>query len=106
MRARGRSSDLPCPPMRSRTSMATTSGGGPEPFAADPRIAAALSLDELQEIETELLGKASELTRRKASLKDLAPEDRREEGRRVNEERAAVEEAIAARRAELESASR
>lgn len=73
---------------------------------ADLRIAAASSLDELQDLETELLGKASELTRAKASLKDLPPEQRRDEGRRINEARLAVEQAIAARRAELQTSVR
>jgi len=72
----------------------------------DPRIAKTSSLDELLQLEGELLGKTSELTRRKASLKDLSPEERREEGRRINEARAAIEAAIAARRAELQSAAR
>ena len=71
----------------------------------DPRIAAASSLDELRELESELLGKHAELTRRKASLKDLAPEQRRDEGRRINEERAGVEAAIEERRRELQSAA-
>src|SRR5687768_17079414 len=81
--------------MLSRTSM-----------EVDPRIAAASSLDELQELEAELLGKESDLTHRKASLKGLPPEERREEGRRINEARAALEAAIAARRSELQAAAR
>ena len=75
-------------------------------MAPDPRIAAASSLDELQELEAELLGKASQLSRAKAALKDLPPEKRREEGRRINEARLEVEAAINARRAELQAAAR
>lgn len=75
-------------------------------MAVDPRIAAAASLDELQELEVELLGKSSKLTRAKASLKDLPPEQRRDEGRRINEARQAVEEAINARRTELQASAR
>ncbi|MBW3537749.1 MAG: phenylalanine--tRNA ligase subunit alpha [Actinobacteria bacterium] len=72
----------------------------------DPRIARAESLDELRDLETELLGKASDLSRRKASLRDLPPEERREEGKRINEERSALEAALAARKSALESAAR
>ena len=75
-------------------------------MAPDPRIAAASSLEELQELEAELLGKASELSRAKAGLKDLPPEKRRDEGRRINEARLAVEAAINARRAELQASAR
>lgn len=73
---------------------------------ADPPIAAAASLEELAALETELLGKSAELTRRKAALKDLPPDERRDEGRRINEERAALEAAIAARREALQGAER
>ena len=69
----------------------------------DPRIAAASSLDELRDLETELLGKNAELTRRKASLRDLPADQRRDEGRRINEERTAVEAAFEQRRRELQS---
>jgi phenylalanyl-tRNA synthetase alpha chain len=72
----------------------------------DPRIANTENLAALAELSTELLGKRSELAQRKAKLGQLAPEERREEGRRLNEEREALEAAIAARRAELEAAER
>ena len=72
----------------------------------DPRISAASSLDELQKLEVELLGKAADLTKRKAALKELAPEERREEGRRINDARTAIEAAINARRSELRSDAR
>ena len=72
----------------------------------DPRIAKADSLDELRDLETELLGKSSALARRKAALRDLKPDERREEGKRINEERSALEAAFAARKAALETAAR
>ena len=72
----------------------------------DPRIAAASSLDELQKLEVELLGKGANLTRRKAGLKDLPPDERREEGRRINEARVAIEAAINARRSALRAEAR
>lgn len=72
----------------------------------DPRIAAASSLDDLQKVEAELLGKSAELTKRKAALKDLPPDQRRDEGRRINEARIVIEAAINARRDQLRSEAR
>ena len=72
----------------------------------DPRIANASSTAELAALETELLGKRSDLASRKQALGALAPEERKEAGRRLNEERQAIEEALASRRAELETAER
>ena len=72
----------------------------------DPRIANAENLTALAELSTELLGKRSDLAQRKARLGQLAPDERREEGRRLNDEREALEAAITARRAELEAAER
>jgi phenylalanyl-tRNA synthetase alpha chain len=72
----------------------------------DPRIANAPNLAALAELTTELLGKKSDLSQRKAKLGQLSPEERKEEGRRLNEEREALEAAIAARRRELEAAER
>ena len=73
---------------------------------ADPRIAAASSLDELQKLEVGLLGKGADLTKRKAALKDLPPDERREEGRKINETRIALEAAVNARRSQLRSEAR
>ena len=55
----------------------------------DPRIANAPNLAALAELSTELLGKKSELAQRKARLGQLSPHERREEGRRINDEREA-----------------
>jgi phenylalanyl-tRNA synthetase alpha chain len=60
----------------------------------------------LDALETELLGKRSDLTRRKQQLGQLPPEERKDAGRRLNEERVAIERAIAARRVELEDVER
>ena len=70
------------------------------------RIAAAANLAELQELSSELLGKKSDLARRKAALATLSPDDRKVEGQKLNDERQAIEAAIAARRAELQQAER
>jgi phenylalanyl-tRNA synthetase alpha chain len=70
------------------------------------RIAGAGSTAALAELTTELLGKRSELSARKAALGELSPDERREEGQRLNEERQAIEAALAARRAELDAAER
>ncbi|HEX4906126.1 MAG TPA: phenylalanine--tRNA ligase subunit alpha, partial [Acidimicrobiales bacterium] len=68
------------------------------------KIARADSLTDLDALETELLGKRSDLATRKAQLGQLPPEERKDAGRRLNEERVAIEAALAARRAELEQA--
>ena len=60
------------------------------------------SLADLDALETELLGKRSDLATRKAQLGQLPPEERKDAGRKLNEERVAIEAALAARRAELQ----
>src|SRR4051812_14599674 len=70
------------------------------------RIAGADSSTSLAELTTELLGKRSDLAARKAALGTLSPEERKAEGQRLNEERVAIEAALAARRAELDTAER
>jgi phenylalanyl-tRNA synthetase alpha chain len=70
------------------------------------RIDATASLAELAELTTELLGKKSDLSLRKQGLGRLAPEERRVEGQRLNEERQAIEAALASRRAALQAAER
>jgi phenylalanyl-tRNA synthetase alpha chain len=69
-------------------------------------IAAAVSTDALAEVETELLGKRSVLTRAHRTLGSLSPEARKEAGRRLNEVRARLEAQLAARRSELAEAER
>ena len=64
-------------------------------------IAAAVSTDALTEVETELLGKRSTLTRAHRTLGSLSPEERKEAGRRLNEVRERLTEQAATRRAEL-----
>jgi len=61
----------------------------------------ATTLAELAAVETELLGKRSSIAERKKALGTLPPEERKEAGRALDEERRAIEAAIAARRAEL-----
>jgi phenylalanyl-tRNA synthetase alpha chain len=68
------------------------------------RVAEARASADLTALDTELLGKRSELARRKASLGALAPEARRDAGRKINEARDQVEAALAARRAEVAAA--
>jgi phenylalanyl-tRNA synthetase alpha chain len=69
-------------------------------------IAAAKSTDALAEVETELLGKRSALTRAHRTLGSLSPDERREAGRRLNEVRERLTDRVAARRAELAEAER
>ena len=73
---------------------------------AQNRIEAAFTLADLVALETELLGKRSVVARRKQELGNLPPEARKDAGRALNEIRAAIEAAFAARRAELEQVER
>ena len=77
-----------------------------ERIAADgaARLAAAASLDELRELDTALLGKRSELSAMKQRLGSLGPDERKTVGRAVNDARAALEAAAAARREVLQDA--
>jgi phenylalanyl-tRNA synthetase alpha chain len=70
----------------------------------EKRFAGASTLDELGTVDTELLGKRSELSAVKHRLGSLDPDERRTVGRAVNDARARLEQAAAARRATLESA--
>jgi phenylalanyl-tRNA synthetase alpha chain len=70
------------------------------------RIDATASLADLAELTTELLGKRSDLVQRKQRLGQLEPEERKAEGQRLNEERVAIEAALAARRTTLQAAER
>jgi phenylalanyl-tRNA synthetase alpha chain len=74
--------------------------------AAVDRLRAAPDLDRLRELEAELTGKQSELSGVKRALGGLDPDDRREAGLALNRVRAAVTEATAERRVELEAAAR
>lgn len=67
------------------------------------RLAAASSLAELDAARAETLGKRSELTAVQRSLGAMDPDRRRAIGAQVNAVRAALSEAEAARRAELEA---
>lgn len=73
---------------------------------APGRIAAATTLDELRAVEGELLGKKGELTALKKGLGGLDPETRRAAGLAMNAVRAAIDHALAERRAAVESAAR
>jgi phenylalanyl-tRNA synthetase alpha chain len=70
------------------------------------RLASAASLDELRAAEQELLGKRSELARMHQRLGGLDVEERKAQGRMLHSMRSRLEDAVAARRAELEAAER
>lgn len=61
----------------------------------------ASTLEALEAVRVRLLGKKGELTQKLKQLGKLPPEARREEGRRLNEAKRALEAAIEARRAAL-----
>jgi phenylalanyl-tRNA synthetase alpha chain len=65
------------------------------------RLAQAATLDDLRVLETELLGKRSELSAVKQRLGSLEPDERRTVGLAVNEGRALLEAAADARRQSL-----
>ena len=73
---------------------------------ASARAAAVSTLDELRQLETELLGKKSELSQVKGRLGGMSPDERRELGQQVNRVKASITAALDARRAELEGAAR
>jgi phenylalanyl-tRNA synthetase alpha chain len=64
-------------------------------------IADAATTDALAAVETELTGKRSALSEARGVLKDLAPEARKEAGRRLQQVRADLEAQLSDRRAEL-----
>jgi phenylalanyl-tRNA synthetase alpha chain len=70
------------------------------------RIRETTNLDDLTALGAELLGKRSELAARKQALGGLPPEERKEEGRKLNDLRQEIEAALGTRRAELEQAER
>jgi phenylalanyl-tRNA synthetase alpha chain len=74
--------------------------------AAAERARAAATLDELRSVDAEVLGKRSEMSAIKQRLGSLDPEERKQVGKAINEARAAIEDAIAARRAVLEAGAR
>ena len=69
-------------------------------------VAAATSIEALRAVEAGLLGKRSELASAKARLGGLDPDERRAAGAALNEVRAELEAAVAARKAELEATER
>ncbi|MBW3580601.1 MAG: phenylalanine--tRNA ligase subunit alpha [Actinobacteria bacterium] len=70
------------------------------------RVAAARDAAELRRLDVELLGRQSAMVAARAALASLPPEERRVAGRALNEARAAVEEALVARRRALEDEER
>ena len=70
----------------------------------EARFAQAATLDDLRALDTELLGKRSELSAVKQRLGSLDVEQRKIVGRAVNDARARLEQAADERRTTLESA--
>jgi phenylalanyl-tRNA synthetase alpha chain len=69
-------------------------------------IAAAATLDEVQALRGQLLGKRSELAEAKRALGGLGPDERKQWGQRINEAMREVETALDARRDEVARAAR
>ena len=74
--------------------------------AARPRVAAATTLDELDALKAELLGRKSELVALRQRLGSLDPDDRRFVGKALNTAFESVSALLAERRSELEAAAR
>jgi phenylalanyl-tRNA synthetase alpha chain len=72
----------------------------------DRQIRGAATLDELRAVESQVLGKRSELTALRQQVGGLDADARREAGKLLNEARAALEAAAAERRDELAAAER
>ncbi|OWY59246.1 hypothetical protein B7486_75610, partial [cyanobacterium TDX16] len=70
------------------------------------QISGSTDLDALKEVDASLLGKRSDLLGWRKSLGGLEPDQRRELGLVLNELRATLESAVAARKVELESSGR
>jgi phenylalanyl-tRNA synthetase alpha chain len=70
------------------------------------RIRAAETLDDLRSVESQVLGKRSDLTRLRQGLGQLDAEERKVAGQELNDTRAALEAAVEQRRATLGSAER
>jgi phenylalanyl-tRNA synthetase alpha chain len=73
---------------------------------ASTALTAATTTEELDAARAEFLGKRSRLTGAHQALAALAPEQRPEAGRRLNDARARIEQLVAERRAELERTER
>ena len=71
----------------------------------DAAPSAAADLTRLEEIRLRFLGRKGELTELLKGLKELTLEDRRDVGPKAQSLKAALEQAVAARKADLESAS-
>ena len=73
---------------------------------AAPKIEAAASLAELDEVERDLLGKASPLNAMREAIKTVEPSDRAAAGKAVGGARAELEAAVATRRTALAASAR
>jgi len=67
------------------------------------RVAGAVDLEQLRELESEYLGKRSALSELKATMRDIAPDQRRSFGAVLNESRQRIEAALARRRSVLDA---
>lgn len=74
--------------------------------AAKTELASADSLDKLNEVRVNFLGKKGELTAVLKGMRDVAPEDRPKVGQLVNETRSAIESALEEAKSKLEAAAR
>jgi phenylalanyl-tRNA synthetase alpha chain len=74
--------------------------------SAERRVAAVVTVADLDDVRADLLGKRSVLATARQALADLDPGARPEAGRRLNDAQRRIEELVAARRRELESGER
>ena len=73
---------------------------------AERQAAAATTLDELSAVRTAVAGKRSPLVAARKSLADLEPEARKQAGQALNAAKAAIDDILSAREAELAAAAR
>jgi len=84
---------------------AADAGGAGEVHEALAAIAEADGLQALQDVRVRYLGKKGLLTQQLKGLGALAPEERRAAGQRINERKSRIEEALDARKRDLEQAA-
>ena len=73
---------------------------------AAAQVATVVTADELRALDAQLMGKTSRLSAIKASMRDVAPEQRKDLGAALNEARVGIEAAIAERHAAFEAGAR
>ena len=73
--------------------------------AFEEKLAAAREGSDIEELRVKMLGKKGQITDTMKNLRALSDEERREAGRRINELKAEIDQALTAKKAEFERAA-